>query len=633
MALWAAACLVLAAPATAAEQKIKGGGTQTKMVHRIPIYDQPIFEGEDPMKITPTGEPPIMPMSTRNTCGQCHDYEKISSGWHFNAMDEKAPGGTPGEPWILADAKTGTQLPLSYRARPGVWNPADVGLTPWAFTGLFARHMPGGGTGGKYGVAVIDPNARWDVSGRLEINCLVCHSANPQQDQVQWFQQLGKQNYRWAATAAAGLATVKGTARKLPDGFDILMGDSPDAPVVAYDKSRFNDKGEVFFDIVRKPSANRCYACHSQTRPHTEGHDGKWKADEDIHMTGGLTCVDCHRNGMDHMISRGREGDAEATGHETTASLTCAGCHLGEHAEGDDSLGGRLGAPVPEHVGLPTVHLEKISCTACHSGPRPGAEALRDQTSRLHDLETHIKHHGPNVLPLVRSPVFVRQDDGKIGLHRAVWPAFWGRMKDDKVTPLLPKAVLDAGGKKALDDAKQWGRDEFWEPLKQEVIVEILGLLGEDKEAGTPVYVAGGKLHTAADGKLTGVEHDLAKPVTWAYAHNVRPASQALGAGPGQHGCLDCHTTDAGFFFGKVVADAPADVEMAEHEMVEFMELDGALMKQFNFTFVFRPYLKLTVFAASALVAAVLLWFGLRALGAVARWFADRKPASTENRE
>jgi len=87
-------------------------------------------------------------------------------------MDEKAPGGTPGEPWILADAKTGTQLPLSYRARPGVWNPADVGLTPWAFTGLFGRHMPGGGTGGKYGTAVIDPNARWDVSGALEINCL-----------------------------------------------------------------------------------------------------------------------------------------------------------------------------------------------------------------------------------------------------------------------------------------------------------------------------------------------------------------------------------------------------------------------------------------------------------------------------
>ena len=70
-----------------------------------------------------------------------------------------------------------------------------------------------------------------------------------------------------------------------------------------------------------------------------------------------------------------------------------------------------------------------------------------------------------------------------------------------------------------------------------------------------------------------------------------------------------------------------------EHEMADFMDLDGGLMKQFNFTFVFRPYLKLTIFAASALVAAVLLWFGLRALGAVAQWFADRKPASTENRE
>ena len=32
---------------------------------------------------------------------------------------------------------------------------------------------------------------------------------------------------------------------------------------------------------------------------------------------------------------------------------------------------GRMGAPEPIHKGLPPVHLEKLSCTACHSGQFP----------------------------------------------------------------------------------------------------------------------------------------------------------------------------------------------------------------------------------------------------------------------
>jgi len=622
-----AAGVWLAAQSVApAQAPLKGGGSRTLAVHRIPIYDA------TDQKILPAGEEPIMPLSTRTTCGKCHDYEKISSGWHFNAMDETVPPGRAGELWVLVDERTGTQLPLSYRPRPNAWKPADVGVTPWQFTELFARHFPGGGPAGKYGQKVIDPYARWEVSGELEINCFACHNGDPHQDQVMWFQQIGKQNFRWANTAASGLAEVSGNARKLPDMFDIIMDDNPEEPKVVYDKARFNAKGEVFFDLVRRPDANRCYACHSRTNPQTEGHEGKWKADEDIHLTGGMTCADCHRNGLDHMISRGGEGDAALRGHPSMATLTCQGCHLGtDQSQGGPTMGGRLGAPVPAHVGLPTIHLEKLTCTACHAGPWPGRQALREQNSRTHDLETHIKHHGPDVLPFIRSPVFVRQEDGKIGLHQALWPAFWGRLKDGKVTPLAPKAVADAAGKVL---AERPGRSAAWTPLKTETIIAVLQALAGDAAAGQPVYVASGKLHAlTGEGRLEGREHESAAPCTWPYAHDVRPAAQALGAGPDQAGCRDCHTTDSAFFFGTVAADGPAEVEIPSHEMTEFQKLDSTQMKLFNFTFVFRPYLKLTVFAASALAAAVLLWFGLRALAAVTKWFAGWAPAPTEGKD
>ena len=45
--------------------------------------------------------------------------------------------------------------------------------------------------------------------------------------------------------------------------------------------------------------------------------------------------------------------------------LTCEGCH----AEGN-----AMGAPHPDHEGIPPVHFAKMTCTACHSGPLPETE-------------------------------------------------------------------------------------------------------------------------------------------------------------------------------------------------------------------------------------------------------------------
>ena len=112
-------------------------GNQSTPVHLLPMVD------EDGFRILPGYKEP-MPFSARTTCGTCHDYDTISSGFHFNSASEDARHGRPGEPWIWLDELTGTQLPLSYRGWPGTYRPEELGISKWDFTKQFGRHLPGG---------------------------------------------------------------------------------------------------------------------------------------------------------------------------------------------------------------------------------------------------------------------------------------------------------------------------------------------------------------------------------------------------------------------------------------------------------------------------------------------------------
>ena len=75
-------------------------------------------------------------------------------------------------------------------------------------------------------------------------------------------------------------------------------------PVVAYRKEAFGHNDWAGFDIRRESMKQRCYFCHSNVDVH-DGKTEKWFADEDVHIAAGLTCVDCHRNGLEHNIIRG----------------------------------------------------------------------------------------------------------------------------------------------------------------------------------------------------------------------------------------------------------------------------------------------------------------------------------------
>jgi hypothetical protein len=610
-------CLVAAAADT--EQKLLGDesdGSRAHPIHLVPLFPEN-EDGERGEKVTPDDDP-LLPFSARWTCGSCHSYGIISRGWHFNAADPNVAPGRPGQPWILADARTGTQIPLSYRSWPGTFKPEQVGLTAREFTTYFGRHMPGGGVGEKDSEDDSEI-MRGLISGKLEINCLTCHNGDPAHNQGEYFLQVVRENFRWATAATCEFASVKGSAKDMPETYDPFMPEPPEKevpPTITYRRDAFDHENKVFLDILREVPDHRCYFCHSNLYVDKEDVE-KWSSDEDIHLTAGLTCVDCHRNAIDHNINRGYEGEPSVSTNQVAATSTCEGCHLGEESS-SEPVAGRLGAPVPEHPGIPPVHFEKLSCTACHSGLWPREKTTLTKTARAHRLGTIGVNKSHEALPHISSPVFAKQPDGKIAPHKLIWPAFWGSMKGEDVTPIAFETARDVVGK-ALAEL-QLPPSGDWPALTAEHITEALKSLQKSVE-GKAVYISGGKLHSLDDsGKLCEDEnHPAAKPYLWPIGHDVRPAAQSLGI----RYCTDCHATDAPFFFGDVAVDTPLVTERASvKKMIEFQDIDPFYAWAFAFSFVFRPWMKIIALGSCAVLAVVLLLYALKALACVVKVLA-----------
>ncbi len=462
--------------ACAEDSRFAATNSRSQYVHWIDLYDA------DDVKIDPEAED-ARPYSPMYTCGRCHDYKAISHGYHFNAPFSGESEGRSGEPWIWTDTRTGTQIPLSYRDWPGTYNPRDLGISDREFVLKFGHHMPGGGAGAmapapaetsaseekeepttastegdsaeSAAAPVEDKSAgRWKLSGELSIDCMICHSNDHTFNAEAWWDQIGKENFAWASSVAIGLAQVEGEVAKLPDDFDPAAedNDGKQLPKTTYTPLRVNAEKKIFFDVIRKPSNNACYYCHS-TRAVGDGATPEWVHDEDVHLRAGMSCTDCHRNGIAHHTVRGYDGEQHPTG-QLIETLSCRGCHLDEHSDEGITHGGRLGAPKPLHTGLPPLHLERLSCTACHSGPGPQESVPQVQTAMAHLLGLPSHHFGADLEPGLTAPTFAR-DEGVLYPHRMVWPAFWGKMVGENITPLHPEKVNDAVRRRTASEKGQ----------------------------------------------------------------------------------------------------------------------------------------------------------------------------------
>lgn len=578
------------------------GDDSNEAVHLIWLHD------EKGLIITADDDLPL-PFSMRQTCGgTCHDYDKISKGWHFNAADANVAPGRPGEPWFLVDTATATQVPISYRPWPGTFRPEQFGITTWQFTNLFAGYMPGGGPG-ETDSNDHDEMMRRLVSGKLEINCLTCHNAHSGEDQAEYASQIARQNFRWAATAACEFASVKGSAAAQPNTYDHLTSD---AVAVTYRRNTFDSLARVLFDIAEKPPDKRCYSCHYNINIDKNNAE---KTTEDVHLSAGLTCVDCHHNSLDHNITRGYNSRVPAPANRLTAGSSCESCHSTEDSSSPPTAEQLIGA-VPKHPGIPPVHFDKLTCTACHSGPWPRPKTHRTKTSRAHSLDARSLNNFEDTLPHILYPVFARQKgSGKLAPHKLIWPAFWATLDAGDVTPIplniVKSVAAGAIGKRNLQPL------DNWPDLTNEDIRKVLELFSlNDSIEGEPVYICGGKLYRIDKGRLIACEHSTAEPYLWPFAHDVRPVAQSLGA----RGCEDCHSVDMPFFFGSVAVDSPVVGERDfAKKMVEFQDVDPFYTKVFALSFMFQPWLKVITLASCAVLAAVLLLYGLKALFCIAK--------------
>jgi hypothetical protein len=643
--------------------------SRTPYVHRIQLRD----DQDNPIsipKVDPAAKdkaPEIKPPSLAFTCGKCHDYPTISSGWHSNAADPNVPAGRPGEPWILTDdalredlkgpgpANTRTQLPLSYRHWPGTFKPSEVGLSDWDFAYAFGRQLPGGG------ILETSKDVRFNVTGHLQNDCLVCHIADNNYDGNARYEQIvKKQNFKWAPMVAAGVGLAEKSRERMKDTWT-PGASGPKEPSFDYDLHRFNDEGHILFDVTRRVPNERCYFCHTSLtvdKPQANGLAQVWRHDRDIHIIKGMLCVDCHRNGLDHAITRDYEKESEDRHDPGLASLTCQGCHFGagEHATGAD-LGGRNAAPRPVHKGLPTLHFDKLSCTTCHSGPYPTDEAKEMLTSMAHKLGTESFNRTALAAPTLQAPVFLMNArTGKITPNKILYPTFWGRLNGQDITPITPEVLNTSAALRKIFGPKPTLDGQPAKPLTEDEIAKALDAIALMKPVapkttgaapttkpttaatttttavtsapatpawftGEPVFVTGGKAYKrAGNGKLTSFSNEDAEPYTWELAHDVRGAQQALGA----RGCTDCHASGTPLFDSKVSNAALLTGATTTTPMYKFRGDGIGALAAFAATYPLRPILITTGYTCAVILLLVLIAYGGRAVTGIARRGARR---------
>jgi thiosulfate reductase cytochrome b subunit len=340
------------------------------------------------------------PVSTIQTCGQCHDTKFIINhsfhadlGHNSQADSSQAPSQRP---WDFSAGFFGKWSPLTYRyiSQPGDSRP-DLDSQEWVT--FFANRLTGG-----------DPAK---TSG-LEMNCFLCHLTQP--NNPERIEAIRRGETIWASTA-----TLMGTGIVAADGSKYR-----------FNPAAFTGSGELdqSFVTIQDPATHHCAQCHGLAQTDSEqpltlvgcslenaetavtgqviaaqqislsGMNLADKAQQthawDIHAERGLKCTDCHYSlnnpayyqansddrpahlqydprrleigeylqKPDHNFARGQSAQQYTFNQETEGAMRrCEACHVTTaHAEW---------LPYAER------HLSELSCETCHI-PRLAAPAI-----------------------------------------------------------------------------------------------------------------------------------------------------------------------------------------------------------------------------------------------------------------
>lgn len=547
-----------------------------------------------------------VPYSPKQTCGAagCHDYDKITDGFHFQQGKGEPVPALMAERyrWVSSPGNYGgnwcSPAPL-YRQLAAKTNASArvIDMTSFEFvTATCGNCHPGGGplefdrNGKRYDTWMRDPDsgltpggdnhfdgdyfkARWSETGVIEADCLLCHL--PEYDFKKRNAQLAKLNFKWAATEGAGLGKVTGAVS------------SNQIPQVIYDLKNFDLEGNVFLHTVPEPRNETCLTCHA--KPNWKKRGASFSPRTDVHIAAGLRCVDCHAAGSkaaDPRI-RGREqhqfgkGDCPSGWVRNDLDNTVRSCE-------DCHLKGWNNAPRASHPWLPPLHMDKLSCQACHIPTRAVKSALVQASDSFnaapyisppgkriwtfYDQEMNFwNHYGelemftPKDQPTdVTSPtLFVYkgriypgnrvhsmwvgyEETGKPGLNQLFMKDFftmWKQHRDSGGTNYAQlAAVKDDNGDGTLEINRPEEIDALLAATK-----EYLTKTGFPLEGKRLVWVSDDRAwYSSKESKpLPKLPHEATPYASvYKFSHDVAPARAALGSG----GCTDCHASDSKFF-------------------------------------------------------------------------------------
>ena len=474
---------LVAQDSDAADPWKRSGSPQTYL-HQIELRDS---QGQIITASENSGQIPDMGA----TCAPCHDVERASGGLHGG----KGPDGPSGEPWFLTDSRSGTRWPFHSRPWPGLVQAEELGLDEES---IQKKH-------GAY-----DPGGHHSFSGQAS-DCLVCHLRGSYNfEQRSKLIQDGRPDL--APFVAAGLFDASGATKS----------------------SRFDDEEKVTLNLQGDAGQEACLHCHTVTHATVSGERPRWTHAEDVHLAAGMSCVDCHRAGIDHHVVRGRDGEVHPTGAEVE-SLSCRGCHL---PSGEPVM---RSAPRPAHEGLPPFHLEAMTCTACHSGSVSGQEGEKVWTSRAHQLGLARQGRSADDPPAIYSGILQMDDQNRWAPHYQAWPEGWIRLpNEDQPAAVIPPGDLRTPLRRTLrvrgDLLEKIGGTTEDPGRAERSLSAFLGQL----ESPSALVTAGHAWKKSPGDLLKPATEELAGPVQWKVGHPVRPASMSLGS----NGCTDCHAPE-----------------------------------------------------------------------------------------
>lgn len=544
------------------------------------------------------------PYSPKQTCGKCHDYDKITQGFHFQQGADEKPTQDQSDrcQWASTPGNYGgtwcSPAPLySYLSPKKNETSVAMDMTSQSFITIgCADCHPGGGPmefdreGKRYDLWMKNPESglvsggennldgdyyktTWDRTGVLEADCLLCHL--PEYNFGLRKKQLAAANYRWAPSAAAGIASVSGSIT------------AQESVQVSYDSSKFNPDGTISLHIVREPRNETCLQCHA--KPGWKKRGANFNSRTDVHLRAGLKCVDCHPAGQSaqdprikgneiHQFGKGDDPGGQARNDLDNTCRSCEECHST----------GYLGAPIATHSWLPPLHLDKIACQTCHI-PERAVKSAQFQASDAFNPGPRIPTKGKHLWTFYGPDMKYWNHYGELetmGYEDKPTDPFRPALTvyKEKIYPVNRvhsawPGIETEGGKglmqpKMSDIYKMW-IDHRSDPAKYPELSKIKDNTDDGAiEINAPEEIDA--LIAAVTQMLSNIKYPMTgKRVVWVmdnrvyssgtqyreiplheweaspyanvhkYSHDVYPAKSALGS----QGCTHCHAPQADFFF------------------------------------------------------------------------------------